>query len=137
MQSLAIIFVVVLCASSAVAQSGNSDHCEVQWMDITGKKPEQFEGLKGMALGSFDTVIAEEQLTTKIFRLPKTPLFVIASVWYTDESLASEKGADSVSLELMISKSRKRDLVKALYYADSELPYADFDVARVTNLVKS
>jgi len=66
---------------------------------------------KSAELGSFATVIAEEELT-KAFRLPRTGLFIVASVFYTDESMASEKGADSISLELALSRGKQRDVTE-------------------------
>jgi hypothetical protein len=72
--------VVVFCAAPVGAQRGNSDRCEVISVDVTGRKLSQWDKLQGRRLGTFDTTIAEEELTTKIYRLPKTKLFVVASV---------------------------------------------------------
>jgi hypothetical protein len=118
-----------LCASASSAQSGNSDRCEVTIADINTKKSAQ--------LGSFTTNIAEEELTTRAFRLPHTKLFIVASVFYTDESMASKKGADSVSLELAVSRSRTRNVLGSLTWAEAEMPLSGFDVGRVTLLVKA
>src|ERR1041385_9462660 len=60
-----------LCAGVALAQSGNSDRCEVIAIDVTGKKLSQWDRLEGHRLGIFDTTIAQEELTTKIYPLPK------------------------------------------------------------------
>jgi hypothetical protein len=129
--------VVVFCAAPVGAQSGNSDRCEVISVDVTGRKLSQWDKLQGRRLGTFDTTIAEEELTTKIYRLPKTKLFVVASVWYTDESMASKRGADSISLQLFVSTKAKRDLRNTLVYSDAEMPLNGFDVARVTAMAKS
>ncbi len=88
-------------------------------------------------LGTFITVIAEEEATTRAFRLPGTKLFIVASVFYTDESMASEKSSSSVSLELALSRSRKRDVLRSISWAEAEMPLNTFDVGRVTMLVKS
>ena len=119
------------------AQSGNSDRCEVIAVDVTGKNPSQWAGLKGLRLGIFDTTIAEEELTTRIYPLPKTNLFVVASVWYTDESMASKRGADSISMQLFVSTKPKRDLRNSLVYSDAEVPMNAFDVGRVTAMAKT
>ena len=137
MRLVSIVAIVLVCASIAVAQSKNSDRCVVQALDITGKKVDELRDVPGISLGSFDTVIAEEELTTRVYRLPKTKLFVIASAWYTDESMAMKSGAESVSLELLISKRRRRDFFNVEHYADSELPIHGFEVARVTTLAKA
>src|SRR5258705_8763962 len=86
-----------LCVSPTFAQSSNADRCVVIVADMQTKKSTE--------LGSFPTVLAEEELTTKAFRLPRTRLFIIASVFYTDESMASKKGQDSISLELEIGRA--------------------------------
>jgi hypothetical protein len=127
-KSLCLIFLLFLCATPTFAQSGNSDRCEVAIVDIKTKKSTE--------LGTFTTVIAEEELTTRAFRLPHTKFFIVASVFYTDESMASEKGADSVSLELALSSSRKRNVLRSLSWAEAEMPLNGFDVGRVTMLVK-
>ena len=134
---LTVGFLAFLCSGVAVAQAVSSDHCEVMTLDVSGKKLNEIKELPGKSLGKFETVRAEEELTTRVFRLPKTHLFVIASVWYTDESMASEKGADSISLELIISRRRQRDMINALHFSDSEMPLNGFDVGRVTTLAKT
>ncbi|HEX6715594.1 MAG TPA: hypothetical protein VF088_00700, partial [Pyrinomonadaceae bacterium] len=91
---VACFVVAALFGGVTLAQSGNSDRCEVIVIDVTGKEPSQWERLKAQRLGIFDTTIAEEESTTKIYPLPKTNLFVVASVWYTDESMASKRGSD-------------------------------------------
>src|SRR5215213_5165101 len=126
-KSLCFVFLLFLCLPSNFAKSGNSDRCEVASVDIKTKKSTE--------LGTFTTVIAEEELTTRAFRLPRTNLFIVASVFYTDESMASEKGADSVSLEIALSRSRKRDVLRSLSWAEAEMPLNGFDVGRVTMMV--
>lgn len=120
--------VLFLCVSAAFAQGRNSDRCVVTAADMQTRKSAE--------LGSFTTVIAEEELTTKAFRLPRTGLFIVASVFYTDESMASEQGADSVSLELALSKSKERDVLRSLSWAQAEMPLRNFDVGRVTMLIR-
>ena len=135
--TLLILFALLLLGSTTYAQSSNSDHCEVGALDITGKNAISVDKGKEIQLGKFDTTIGEEVATTKVFRLPRTALFVIASVWYTDESMASNKGADSISLELTVSAKRKRDVLTSLTYADAEMPLNGFEVVRVTTKIKA
>ena len=118
------ISVIVFCASSVFAQSRNSDQCEVIIVNIKSKK--------AVPLGTFKTTIAEEELTTKSCPLPGTNLFIVASVFYTDESMASTKGADSISLELTLSPGKKRNVLTSLNWAEAEMPLNGFDVGRVT-----
>lgn len=122
------LVVMVVCAFPILAQSGNSDRCQVALTDIkTGKSTE---------LGTFTTVIAEEELTTRVFRLPGTKLYVVAGVFYTDESMASERGADSISLELSLSRGQKRDVLRSLSWVEAEMPLNGFDVGRVSLIVR-
>jgi hypothetical protein len=120
--------VLFLYATATFAQSSNSDRCTVTVADVQTKKSAE--------LGSFNTVMGEEELTTRAFRLPRTTLFIVASVFYTDESMASEKGADSISLELALSKGKQRDVLASLSWAEAEMPLSTFDVGRVTMLIK-
>ena len=127
-KTLSFASVLFLCASATFAQKSNSDRCTVAVADTQTRKSAE--------LGSFSTVIAEEELTTKAFRLPRTGLFIVASVFYTDESMASEKGADSISLELALSKGKERNVLASLSWAEAEMPLSTFDVGRVTMLIK-
>lgn len=127
-KTLCFVCVLFLCASATFAQQNNSDRCTVGVADTQTRKSAE--------LGSFSTVLGEEELTTKAFALPRTGLFIVASVFYTDESMASQKGQDSISLELALSKSKERDVVGSLSWAAAEMPLGTFDVGRVTMLIK-
>ena len=131
------IVLLLLVTTISSAQTDVSDRCRVFVADVIGKKSADVKFANEKELGMFDTVAGEEELTTRTYRLPRTKLFVIASVWYTDESLASDKGADSISLQLTISNRPKRDLLRSRLYADAEMPVVGFDVGRVTTLVKT
>lgn len=124
-------------AGITFSQSSNSDRCEVIAIDVTGKKQSEWDRLEGRRLGVFETTMAEEELTTRTYPLPKTKLFVVASVWYTDESMASKRGADSISMQLFVATKPKRDLQNALVYSDAEMPLNGFDVGRVTAMAKT
>ena len=142
-KSIPAALLLIFCACGVSAQETRySDRCTVGVVDITGTKAASLKNdpppnLKTKELGTFDTVIYEEELTTKSFRLPKTRLYVVASVWYTDESLAGENSQDSVSLQLTISPTPKRDVLAGLQFAEAEVLSKDFDVARVTTLYKT
>jgi hypothetical protein len=120
--------VIVVCAYSTLAQSGNSDRCELALTDVkTGKSTE---------LGTFTTVVAEEELTSRVFRPPRTKLYIVAGVFYTDESMESASGADSISLELSLSRGQKRDVLRSLRWVGAEMPLNGFDVGRVSLIVR-
>jgi hypothetical protein len=128
---------LLLFTGVSFAQTGVSDRCKVFVVNITGKNPSDAKFSNAIELGAFDTIAGEEERTTKTYRLPNTRLYVIASVWYTDESLASAKGADSISLELLIGRQPRRDMLRSLTYADAEMPVVGFDVGRVTTSIKT
>jgi hypothetical protein len=133
---------ILLSISSTLAHTKYFDRCVVKTVDVTGVKISDFENdaapkLKSTELGTFDTVVGEEELTTRAFRLPATRLFVVASVWYTDESMASENSYDSVSLGLSISRTPQRDILSSLQYAEAETLMKNFEVTRVTTIFKT
>ena len=129
MRKLFLLCIMLACASPILAQSRNSDRCEVALADLRTRQSTE--------LGTFTTVIAEEELTTRAFRLPGTRLYIVASVFYTDESMASERGEDSVSLELILSRGRKRDVLRSLSWAEAEMQLDGFDVGRVSMIVRA
>jgi hypothetical protein len=63
--------VLLTCAATSLAQNPNYDRCEVGVTNVGT--------LRSRSLGSFDTVVGEEERTTKAFRLPGTKLFVVAA----------------------------------------------------------
>ncbi|HEX8846121.1 MAG TPA: hypothetical protein VF791_15830 [Pyrinomonadaceae bacterium] len=134
---------LIFCSGGVLAQeTKTSDRCTVGVIEITGIKTADLENdsspqSKFKELGTFDTVIGEEELTTKSFRLPKTKLYIVAGVWYTDESMAGEDSQDSVSLELTISPTPKRNILSGLQFAKAEVLSKDFDVARVASIYKT
>jgi len=129
MKILCCACLLLIGGPTTLAQTSNSDRCTVAVADPQTKKSAQ--------LGSFQTIIAEEELTTRAFRLARTGLFVVASVFYTDESMVSEKGQDSISLELALSKGKQRDVLHSLSWAEAEMPLSTFDVGRVTTLIRA
>ena len=80
--------------------------------------------------------VGEEERINKYFRLPKTNWFVVASLYSSDESLASRNGADSLDLELSLARKRRRNILVSPAYASAEAPLNSFDVARVSMIAK-
>jgi hypothetical protein len=136
------LLLVFLLGSVFAQETKYSDRCTVGLVDVTGMRSGDLENessrkLKTKELGSFDTVIYEEELTTKSFRLPKTRLYIIASVWYTDESMAGDDSQDSVSLQLTISPTPKRDVLSGVQFAEAEVLSKNFEVSRVSTIYKT
>jgi hypothetical protein len=103
--------------------------CEVYAADIVSKRI-----LKKV---QFSPVTGEEELTNKVFRIPGTSLMVTASVFYTDESMASKAGVDSMQLALAVSKRSWPDAFRSPNNAVTEITLATFDTARVETNVRS
>jgi hypothetical protein len=139
--TLAATLLISYAADVMAQEIRYADRCTVGVADVTGIKTSGLENdtapkLKSKELGTFDTVIYEEELTTKSFRLPNTKLYVVASVWYTDESMTGENSQDSISLQLTISPTPKRDILSGLQFAGAEVLSKNFEVARVTTIYK-
>ena len=80
--------------------------------------------------------VSEEERINRYFRLPKTNWFIVASLYSSDESLASRNGADSLDMELSLSRKRKRNIFVSPAYAAAEAPVNSFDVSRVSIIAK-
>ena len=142
--------VILLIALVTVAQT-RRDACHVYIVDLAkGKKAlENFHqtgnaetDAKALAVGQtvfpeFRPVIGEEELTTKTYRFPGSNLIITASVYYTDESMASAEGSDSMLLGIVLSPSPDRDAIQAQNNAVSEVTDNDnLDTVRAKKYVK-
>ena len=58
-------------------------------------------------------------------------------MWYTDESMAGEDSQDSVSLQLTISPTPKRDVLSGLQFAEAEVLSKNFEVSRVSTIYRT
>ena len=113
--------VLVFSSNNALAQRG-SDNCELYVVDADLKKE--------VILEKFTTIIGEEVLTSKSYPLLKTGLLVTASVYYTDESMASKHGLDSMLLGVAVSKKALPDAFSTPNNAFAEVTLATLDVVR-------
>lgn len=84
----------------------------------------------------FRTVIGEEALTTKTYRFPDSKLIITASVYYTDESMASSKGVDSMLVGIAVSPTAQKDAISAENNAVSEVTLNGRDTVRVKKYVR-
>lgn len=85
----------------------------------------------------FSPLTGEEELTTRVLQLPGSRLQVTASVFYTDESMASKAGADSMQLAVAVSKRTWPDAFQSPNNAVSEVTLSTFGTARVETNVRS
>jgi hypothetical protein len=97
---------------------------------------------KALAVGQtvfpeFKPVIGEEKLTTKTYPFPKSRLIITASVYYTDESMASAGGNDSMLVGVVLGPKAQRDAISAENNAVSEVTDNDqLDTVRAKKYVK-
>jgi len=130
--------IVLLALSSAGAQS-RSDACHVYVVDVaTARKAaasftetgNDEADAKALSVGQtlfpeFRPVVGEEELTTKTYRFPRSNLIITASVYYTDESMASAEGSDSMLVGIVVSPKVLRDALAAENNAVSEVTNND------------
>ena len=112
---------LVLSSNNAFAQR-RGDNCEMYVVDVDLKKE--------LMLEKFTTIIGEEELTNKSYPLSKTGLVVTASVYYTDESMASAHGNDSMILGVAVSKEALPNAFSTPNNATAEVTLATLDVVR-------
>ena len=151
MKKVIIAKLIVLCLSSIVVAQTRSDACHVYVVDVAkGRKAfEDFRetgnakaDARALSVGQvvfpeFRPVIGEEELTTKSYPFPGSNLIITASVYYTDESMASAEGADSMLVGVVISPKAHRDAISAENNAVSEVTYDDnLDTVRAKKYVK-
>ncbi|HJQ30566.1 MAG TPA: hypothetical protein VJ866_00225 [Pyrinomonadaceae bacterium] len=133
---------------SAQAQAG--DLCHVYLVDVekARKALEEYRDTDDAARDTkaiadaqvvfpeFRTVVGEEQLTTKSYPFPGARLFITASVFYTDESMASAHGSDSMQLAVAVGPKVLPDALDAEDNAAAELTLDGADTARAKKYLK-
>jgi hypothetical protein len=142
--------IVLLVMGMAPAQT-RKDVCHVYVVDVALAKKafEKFRetgdseaDAKALAAGQtvfpeFSPQIAEEELTTKTYPFPGSSLVITASVYYTDESMASAEGSDSMLVGILISPKGQKDALAAENNAVSEVTENDhLDTVRAKKYVK-
>lgn len=131
LKALRAPLLVVFLSYGVAAQTG-ADTCHVYVVDLakstralkTLERAESEEALaKALAAAQtifpeFQPTIAEEGLTTKHYPFPGSKLVITASVYYTDESMASHgEGAsssrnDSMLIGIIVSSRRKASAIE-------------------------
>lgn len=118
--------VILLMLGAASAQS-QSDVCHVYVLDVARAKRAVASfretgnaeaDAKILSTGQtvfpdFYPVRGEEEVTTKTYRFPGTRLMIIASVYYTDESMASAEGSDSMTVSIAVAPKVLKDALTA------------------------
>jgi hypothetical protein len=120
-------------ASNGFAQQRGEDACHVYVVDVV-KPKHAFETVprtnneaadeKALSVGQtifpeFRPTIGEEELTTKHYSFPGSKLIITASVFYTDESMASHghgqfvSHSDSMLIGVTVSSRAKQSAIDA------------------------
>ena len=141
---LTVLLLALFPAGAARAQEGG-DQCHVyvadslkviKAMDRYSSTPEDEKAEKALAAAivmfpPFVTTRGEEELTTKTYRFPHSRLRITASVYYTDESMSSYGGADSMLLALAVARRAFGSAFDAENNAVAEITDLHVDTARV------
>ncbi len=151
LQTAFVCLCLLLAVSVAVAQS-KSDRCHVYVVDVKATlqfrektdvnafmqkpKKEQEAIINAAGLGKtydeFLTKVGEEELTTRTYPFPNGKLVISASVFYTDESMASTGKSDSVLLAISLAAKAYNDAISAPDAAIAEVSYdQNTDAVRV------
>jgi hypothetical protein len=143
-----LIILLGLCTAGAQTRK---DVCHVYVIDVAKaqKALESFQetgnekaDAKALSAGQtlfpeFHPVMGEEELTTKTYNFPAGKLILTASVYYTDESMASAGGSDSMVVGIVVSPQAQKDALSAEDNAVSEITHNDSsDTVRAKKYMK-
>jgi hypothetical protein len=150
MKILILANLLILSLSSIAVAQNQGDRCHVYVVDVE-KARKAFDNFretgdaaadaKALSVGQtvfpeFRTVIGEEKLTTKSYPFPESKLIITASVFYTDESMASSEGADSMLLGIIVSPKAEKDALSLENNSAAEITFNDRDTVRVKKYEK-
>lgn len=125
--SLKALMIIVVLSGTAFSQGNDPIRCAISVYQLNREED-------GHLIRSVEFIpkMDEEELTNRTLRLPGSRLFVIASVFPTDESMASAHGPDSIRLGLAVSRKKLPQAFDASNNAIAEATlYEAFDSARV------
>jgi hypothetical protein len=140
-----VFLLTPIATTSAVGQT-KADYCHVYLMDedevikaseattkidveAANKALLAGKTVNGLTiLGRFTPAIEEERLTTKNYPIIGTKRIVIASVFYTDESMFSSKTkvADSVLISIAVSDKPHDSALEVLGSVNVEVTYTEY-----------
>jgi len=116
---------VLVFANSITAQDTGSVRCVATIYRLRGESWKLIRSVK------FSPKLGEEELTNRRIHLSGTTLSLLASVFPTDESMHSAKGADSIKLGLAISAAAAKSAFDVDNNAVAEGTLATLDTLRV------
>ena len=130
MRSVLLILLMALLGTPVLAQE-QSDVCHVYLVDVAKAQAAFDSGdEKRMAAAQvvfpeFKPTTGEEELTTKTYRFPNSKVIITASVFYTDESIVSATGADSILVAIVVSAKPQQNAITASGNAVAEVGYTN------------
>ena len=123
------LLLLLLPAVATVGQETGPVRCVITLYRLRG---DDWKLIKSVELVP---AMSEEELTNKNFRLPGSKLRLVASVFPTDESMHSAKGADSLKLGLGLSRKSGVSAFDIANNAVAEVTLSVLDTARVERTV--
>jgi hypothetical protein len=127
-----LLISVIFFGSELVAQA-QKDVCHVYVVDSglaersynarTTAEENRIAARAQTTFPEFRPTIAEEELTTKTYRFPRSRLMITASVFYTDESMATKETVESIIVGVVVSGRRLREALSAPNNAVAETSY--------------
>jgi hypothetical protein len=150
MKRLVVPSVVILLLLGTASAQSQSDVCHVYVLDVAKARraAESFTetgnavaDAKALSVGQtvfaeFSPVMGEEELTTKSYRFPGARLMITASVYYTDESMASTEGSDSITIAIAVSPKSLKNALSAEHNAASEVTSSKVDTVRAKKYLR-
>jgi hypothetical protein len=133
MKSIVLANLIILFAVAITPAQTRKDACHVYVVDVemARKAAEQFQPTgdpqrDAKAAGQttfpeFSPTIGEEELTTKTYPFPGSRFIITASVYYTDESMASAGGSDSMMVAIAVAPQAQSNAISAENNAVSEV----------------
>lgn len=129
-----LYIILAICIAMGLAETTHAqvDVCHVfvvdsalaeRWYNASIEEQPRLEKAAQTIFPEFKPKIGEEELTTKTYRFPRSKMIITASVFYTDESLRSEKSADSIIVGIVVSPKKLRDAIGADHNAVAETTY--------------
>lgn len=120
-----LLLFLLLPAVATVGQETVSVRCVLTLYRLRG---EDWKLIKSV---EFVPNMREEELTNKSFPLPGSKVRVVASVFPTDESMHSARGADSLKLGIGVSRKAGVNAFDIANNAVAEVTLSGLDTARV------
>lgn len=143
MKNIVLASLIVLFAVAIAPAQTRKDVCHVYVVNVDLARKAAADGdVKAMAAAQtsfpeFNPTMGEEELTTKTYGLPGSNHIITSSVYYTDESMASAGGSDSMVVAIVVAPDAQKDAISAENNAVSEVTdNAHLDTVRAKKFLK-